>query len=154
MVQLSHPYMTTGKTTALTRQTIVGNVVACFLICCLGWSKLFFQGAFLTSWLQSQSAVTLESKKIKSVTVSIFSPSICHEVMGQDTMTLVVGMLRFKPTFSLSSFTFIKKHFSLSSLSSIRVVSSAYLKLLIFLLAVLFLSCASSSLIFHMMYYA
>ena len=56
--------------------------VSGFLICCLGWSQLFFQGAsVLISWLQSPSAVILEPKKIKSITVSIVSPSICHEVM-------------------------------------------------------------------------
>ena len=66
----------------------------------------------LISWLQSPPAVILESKKIKSVTVSIVSPSICHKVMGLDAMILVFGMLSFKPTFSLSSFTFIKRLFS------------------------------------------
>ena len=90
----------------------------------------------LISWLQSPSAVILEPKKIKSATVSTVSPSICHEVMGLDAMILVFWMLSFKPTFSLSSFTFIKGLFS-SSLSSIRVVSSAYLRLLIFLPAIL-----------------
>ena len=59
----------------------------------------------LISWLQSPSAVILEPKKIKSVTVSIVSPSICHEVMGPDAMILVFGMLSFKPAFSLSFFT-------------------------------------------------
>ena len=60
---------------------------------------------FLISWLQSPSAVILEPKKIKPVTVSIVSPSICHEVMGLDTMILVFWMLSFKPTFSLSPFS-------------------------------------------------
>ena len=69
--------------------------------------------------------------KLKSLTVSIVSPSICHEVMGTDAMILVFQMLSFKPSFSLSSFTFIKRLFS-SSLSARRVVSSAYLRLLIF----------------------
>ena len=76
----------------------------------------------LMLWLQSPSAVILEPKKIKSVTVSIVSSSICHEVMGLDAMILVFLMLSFKPTFSLSSFTFIKRFFSSSSLSAIRVV--------------------------------
>ena len=67
------------------------------------------------------------------LTVSIVSPSICHELMGPDAMILVFWMLSFKPTFSLSSFTFIKSLFSSSSLSAIRVESSAYLRLLIFL---------------------
>ena len=79
--------------------------------------------------------------------------SICHEVMGPDAMIFVFWMLSFKPTFSLSYFTFIKRLFS-SSLSDIRVVSSAYLRLLIFLLAILIPACASSSPAFHMMYSA
>ena len=74
--------------------------------------------------------------------------------MGPDAMILVFWMLSFKPTFSLSSFTFIKRLFSSSSLSAVRVVSSAYLRLLIFLLAILISACASSSLAFQMMYSA
>ena len=108
----------------------------------------------LTSWLQSPSAVILEAKKIKSLIVSIVSLTICHEVMGPDAMILVYLILSFKPTFSLSSFTFIKRLFSSSSLSAIRVVSSAYLRLLMFLPAILIPACASSSLAFHMMYSA
>ena len=82
----------------------------------------------LISWLQSPSAVIFEPPKIKSDTISTVSPSISHEVMGPDAMILVFWMLNFKPTFSLSSFTFIKRLFSSSSLSAIRVVSSAYLR--------------------------
>ena len=74
--------------------------------------------------------------------------------MGPDALILVFWMLSFKSTFSLSSFTFIKRLFSSSSLSAIRVVSSAYLRLLIFPLAILITACASSSLAFHMMYSA
>ena len=92
-------------------------------------------------------------QKIRSVTVSIVSPSICHEVTGLDAMILVFWMLSFKPAFSLSSFTFIKRLFS-SSLSAIRVVSSAYLRLLISLPAILIPAFASSSLAFRMMYSA
>ena len=106
----------------------------------------------LISWLQSPSAVILEPLKIKSLTVSIVFSSICHEVMGPDAMILVFWMLSFKPTFSLSSFTFIKRLFSSSSICAIRVVSSVYLRLLIFLQTVLILACASSNLAFHMMY--
>ena len=91
MVQRSHPYMTTGKTTTLTRWTFVGkvmsllfNVLSRFVIASLPRSK-----CLLISWLQSPSAVILEPKKIKSVTVSVVSPFICHEVMGLDAMTLV-----------------------------------------------------------------
>ena len=74
--------------------------------------------------------------------------------MGLDAMILVFWILNFKPTFSLSSFTFIKRLFSSSSLSAIKVVSSAYLRLLIFLPAILIAGCASSSPAFLMMYSA
>ena len=107
---------------------------------------------FLISWLQSPSAVILEPKKIKSVTVSIVFPSICHEVMGLDALILAFWMLNLKPAFSLCSFTLIKRLFSSSSLSAIRVVFSAYLRLLIFLPTILIPACASSSPAFHMMY--
>ena len=106
----------------------------------------------LISWLQSPSAMILEPKRIKSVTVSIVSPSICCEVMGPDAMILVFWMLSFKPTFSLSSSIFIKRLFSSSLLSALSVMLSAYLRLLIFLPAILIPACASSSLAFHMMY--
>ena len=92
-------------------------------------------------------------KTIKSATVSIVSPSICHEVMGADAIILVFWMLSFQPTFSLSSFTVIKRLFS-SSLSVKRVVSSVHLRLSIFFLAILIPACASSSLAFCMMYSA
>ena len=107
----------------------------------------------LTSWLQSPTIAILEPQKIKSVTVSTVSPSICHEVMELDAMIFVLWMLTFKPTFSLSSFTFTKRLFS-SSLSAIRVVSSGYLRLLIFLLAILIPAFASSSPAFLIMYSA
>ena len=107
----------------------------------------------LISWLQSTSAVILEAPKIKSLTVSTVSPSICHELLGPDAMILVFWMLSLKPTFSFSSLTFMKRLFS-SLLSAIRVVSSAYLRLLLFPLAILILTCASFSLVFHMMYSA
>jgi len=97
IIQLSHPHMTTGKTIALTRQTFVGkvmslifNMLSRLVIAFLSRSK-----NFLVSRLQSQSAVILESKKIKSVTVSIVSLSICHEVMGPDTMMLVFLNIEF-----------------------------------------------------------
>ena len=70
----------------------------------------------LISWLQSPPGVILEPPKIKSVTISIVFPSICHEVIGPDAMILVFWMLSFQPTFSLSSFTFIKRLFSSSLL--------------------------------------
>ena len=90
-VQLSCSYMTTGKTTALTRQTTVGTVISLFFNMLSRWDIAFFPRSkhLLISWLQSQSAVILEHKKIKSVTVSTVSPSfICHEVMGPDAMIL------------------------------------------------------------------
>ena len=108
----------------------------------------------LISWVQSPSAVILEPKKIKSVTVSIVCPSISHEVMGSDAMILVFWMLSVEPAYSLFSFTFIKRLFSSSLLSAIRLVSSVYLRLLMFLPAVLILDCASSSLTFLMKYSA
>ena len=108
----------------------------------------------LISWLQSPSAMILEPQKRQSVTISIVSPFICHEVMGSDATIFIFGMLSFKPAFSHSSFTFMKRLFNSSFLSAIRVVSSACLRLLIFLLAILMLACASSSLGFHMMYSA
>ena len=83
-----------------------------------------------------------------------FSRIYLHEVMGSDAMILVFWMLGFKPALSLSSFTLIKELFSFSWLSAIRVVSSAYLKLLIFLPVVLIPACASYSLAFPMMYSA
>ena len=106
----------------------------------------------LISCLLSPSAVVLEPKKIKSATVSTVSPSICREMMGPNVMILVFWMLSFKPTFSLCSFTFIKRLFSSYLLPAIRVISSAYLRLLIFLPAILIPPCASSSLAFRMMY--
>ena len=155
MVQLSYPYMTTGKTTALTIQTfdskvmsLLFNMLSRLVIAFLPRSKWL-----LISWLQSPSAVILQPKKIKSLTVSIVSPSICHEVMGPDATILVFWMLSFKPPFSLSSFTF-KRLFSSSSLPAVRVVSSTCLRLLIFLLAILIQACDSSSLAFHMTYCA
>ena len=155
-VQLSHPYMTGGKSIALTRQifvckvmSLLFNMLSSLVITFLPRSK-----HLLISWLQSPSAVIWEPKKIKSFTVSIVSPCICHEVIGPDTMILVFWMLSFKPTFSLSSFTFIKRLFSSSLLSVIRVVSSEYLRLLIFLPEILIPARAASSLVFHMMYSA
>jgi len=111
MVQLSHPYMTTAKTVALIRWTFVDKVMSLLfnMLSRLVITFLPRSKRLLISWLQSPSAVILESRKIKSATVSTVSPSICYEVMGSDAMILVFWMLSFKPTFSLSSFTFIKR---------------------------------------------
>ena len=91
MVQLSHPYMTTGKTIALTIKTFVGKVMSLLYNMLSRFVIDFFPRSkcLLISWLQSPSAVILEPQKIKSVTVSIVSPSICHEVMGPDAMIFV-----------------------------------------------------------------
>ena len=91
MVQLSHPYMITGKTTALTRWTFVGQVISLLfnMLSRLVIAFLPRSKHLLISWLQSLSAMILECKKIKSVTVSVVSPSIFNEVMGLDAMILV-----------------------------------------------------------------
>ena len=109
-VQLSHPFMTTGKTIALTRWSFVGkamslffNMLSTLVIAFLPRSKLL-----LTSWLQSPSVVILEPRKIKSVTVSIVSPSICHEVMGLDAMILIFWMFIRCITFRTFTFNFSK----------------------------------------------
>ena len=114
-VQLSHPYMTTGKIIALTRRNFVGKVMSLLfhMLSRLVITFLPRSKRLLISWLQSPFTVILELPKIKPDTVS---SSISHEVMGPDAMILVCQMLSFKPTFSLSSFTFIKRLFSSSSL--------------------------------------
>ena len=131
--------MTTEKTIPLTTWTFVGkvmsllfNMLSRFVIPFLPRSK-----HLLISRLHPLSTVILEPKKIKSVTVSIVSPSIFYEVVGPDAMNFIFCVLKLKPAFSLSSFTFIKKLFSFSFLSTMRVVSSAYLRLLVFLPAIL-----------------
>ena len=155
MVQLSHPYMSTGKTIALTRRTFVSKVMSLLFNMLPTLVRAFLPGSKylcrLISWLQSPSAVILEPKKIKSVTVSIVSPSVCHEVVGPDAMIFVLWMLSFKPAFSLSYLTFMKRLFSSSLLSAIRMVSPAYLRLSLFLEAILIPAFVSSSLAFCMM---
>ena len=91
MVQLLHPYVTTGKTIALTRWTFVGKVMSLLfnMLSRLAIAFLPRSKHVLISWLQSLSAVILEPKKIKYVTISIVSPYICHEMMGPDAMILV-----------------------------------------------------------------
>ena len=92
IVQLSHPYMTTGKNIALTRWTFVGKVMSLIfnMLSKLVLAFLPRSKRLLILWLQSPSAEILEPRKIKSVTVSIVSPSICHKVMGPDAMILGV----------------------------------------------------------------
>ena len=91
IVQLSHLYMTTGKTLALTRWTFVDKVMSLLFNMLSRLVITFLQKSkrLLISWVQSPSAVILEPRKIKSATVSIVSPSISHEVMGPDAMILV-----------------------------------------------------------------
>ena len=126
IVQLSHPYMTTGKTIALTRWTFVGkvtsllfNMLSRLVITFLPRSK-----CLLISWLQSHLQWFLEPPKNKVSHCFHFFPSICHEVMGPDALILVFWMLSFKPTFSLSSFTFTKRLFSSSKFDGIVHVLS------------------------------
>ena len=110
----SHLYMTTGKTIALTRQTCIGKVMSLLFNMLSRLVRPFLPRSkrLLISWMQLPSAVILEPQKIKSDTVSIVLPSICHEVMGPDAMILVFWMLCFKPAFSLSFFTFISQSVS------------------------------------------
>ena len=152
MDQLSLLYMITGKTITFSIQTFVSKVM-CILFTMLSWFVIAFLSRskhLLISWLQSPSAVILVkiTKRIMFLTVSTVSPSISHEVMGPD------HDLHFLNVDSLSSFNFIKRLFSSSPLSAIRVVSSAYLRLLIFLPAILIPACASSSPAFLMIYSA
>ena len=154
MVQFSHPYMTTRKTMALARWKLVGkvmsllfNMLSRLIIGFLPRSKQSFN---FTAAVNFHSDFGAQKKKICHC--FRFPPPICHEVMELDAIILVFWMLSFKQAFSLFSFTFIKRLFSSSSLSAIRVVSSAYLKLLTFLPAVLIPAYDSSSPAFHMMY--
>ena len=151
-----HDWVTELNCTELIRWTFVGkvmsllfNMLSMLVIAFLSRSKHLW-----ISWLHSPFAVILEPPKIKSATVSTVSPSICHEVMGPDAMIFVFWMFNFKPAFSLCSFTFIKRVIISSSLSAMRVVSFAYLRLLLFLLAILIPACDPSTPAFHMMYSA
>ena len=91
IVQLSHPYMTTGKTIAMTRWTFVSKVMSLLfnMLSRLVIAFLVRSTCLLISWLQSPSAVILEPRNIKSITISTFPPSVCYEVMGLDAMNLV-----------------------------------------------------------------
>ena len=114
----------TGKTIALTIQTFVSKVISLLFNTLSRFVTVFLPRSkhLLISWLQSPSAVILEPKKIKSVYFFLFC---LHEVMRPGVMVLILWMLSFKPAFPLSSFTLNKRFFSSSSLSAIRVVSSA-----------------------------
>ena len=150
MTQLLHPYMITGKAMALTTQTIVGKMMSLLFNMLSKFGIGFFPRR--KHLLISPSAVTLKPKKIKSVTVSTFSPSICHEMMEPDAMIWDFYM-SFKPDFSLSSFSFFKRLFSISSISAITLVSSSYL-ILLFHPAILIPTFDSSSPAFYMIYSA
>ena len=135
--------MTTGKTIALTKWTFVCRVMSLLFRTLSGFVIAFLprSSPLLISWLQSPSAVILEPKKKKSVTTSTLSPSICHEIMGLDPMILLFLIFSFKLALSLSSFTLIKRLLSSSLLSAIRMVTSAYLRLLMFLPPILIPAC-------------
>ena len=106
IVQLSHPYMTTGKTIALTIWTIISKVISLLFNMLSRFVTAFLPRSecLLISWLQSLSTVILEPKKIKSATLSIFPPSICHEVMEMNTMILVFWILSFKLASSVDAY--------------------------------------------------
>ena len=132
MVQPSHPYMTTGKTIALNTQTFVGkvmsllfNILSRFVIAFLPRSK-----HLLILWLQSLSEGVLEPRKIKSVTVSTFFPSIYHEMMELDAMILDFFNAEFQASFFTLLFHPHQRFLSFSSLSAISMVSYAYLSVL------------------------
>ena len=146
MVQLSHSYMATGKTIALTIRTFAGKVMSLLLNTLSRFVIAFLprRKCLLTSWLEWLSAVILELKKIACHCFHCF-PIYLPWSDGTGAMILVFWSLSCKTALSLSSFTFTKRLFSSSSLSAIRVASSAYLWLLIFLLAILIPACASSS---------
>ena len=157
MVQLSHPHMTTGKTTALTRQTFVGKVTFLFSNMLSRLVTVFLprNKRLLISWLQWPSAVILEPPPNKVSHCFHCFPIYLLKSNGTGWHDLSFLNVELQAQhFSLSSFTFIKRLFSSFSLSAIRVVSSAHLRLLVFLLAILILACASSSPAFCMMYSA
>ena len=153
MVQISQPYVTTGKTTALTIWTFVSKVVSLLFNTVSRFVIAFLPGSnhLLITWLQSPSTVISEPRNRKSITTSTFSLSICHDVMRLDAMILVFLIFSFKLALSLSSFTLMKKLFSSSSLSAIQVVSSTCLRLLMFLPPILTPACNSSRPAFLMM---
>ena len=154
IVQLSDLYMTIRKTIALTRWTFVGKVMSLLFNMLSRFVIAFFPRSKCLNFVV---AVTIHSDfgaQEKKVCHGFHFFPICREAMGLDAMILVFSKFSFKPAFSLSSFTFFKRLFSFSSLCAIRVISSAYLRLLIFLLAILIPAFYSSSLEFRMLYSA
>ena len=161
MVQLSHPFMITGKTTALTMWTFVSKVMSLLFNMLFRFVILFLprNKCLWISWLQSPSAVILSPTKIKSVTVSIVSPAILPWSDGTRCHDLSFLNVEFWARFITLLFHLHQETLSLDvkssfSLSAIRVVSSAYLRLLIFLLVIRNPVCDSSSSAFCMMYSA
>ena len=134
MVQHLHSYMTTGKTIVLTIWTFVGKLMSLLFNRLSRFVRAFLprRKCLLISWLLSPSAVLLELKKRKSVTVSTFVSILLPWRDVIRCRDLSFWMLSFKPAFSLSSFTLIKRLLSSSSISAIRVVSAVFLRLLIF----------------------
>ena len=152
MVQLSQPYKTTGKTIALTIRTFVSRLMS-LLFNTL--SRFDIAPAKKQSSFDFMAAVTIHSN-LRAQENEIchcfhFYPIYLPWSSGSDAMTLVFIIFSFKPALSLSSFTLIKRLFSSSSLSAIRVVSPAYLMLLMFLPTILIPTYNSSSLAFFMM---
>ena len=149
MVQLSHPYVTTGKTIALAidlcRQSDVSALYAVYV----GHS---FPSKEQASFNFVAAITVCTDFGAQENKIWHCFPICCHEVTGPDAMILVFWMLGFKPPFSLFSFIFIKRLFSSSSFSTIKVVSSAYLRLLLYLPEILIPAWDSSSLAFLMMY--
>ena len=149
----SHIHQSDGKTIALTPGNFVGKVMS-LLFNMLSMLVI----TFLPRWKASfnfLAEVTINSdfgaQENKCCHCFHFSSSICFEVVGPDAMIFIFSMLNFQAAFALSSFSFIKRLFSSSLLSAFRVVSSAYLRLLIFLLEILIPACDSSSPAFLMM---
>ena len=139
----THICMPTGKTTALNIWTFVSKVMSLILNTLSRFIIAFLLRSkhLLISWLQSLPALILEPKEIKSVTASTFSPSICHEVMVPDAVILVFFNVKFQASFFTLLFHSQQQALS-SSFSANRVVSSTYLRLLIFLPANLIPACA------------
>ena len=151
-VQFSELDMTTGKTRSLTTWTFVGRVMSPFQTYCLGLSQLSCQVANIY-WFHGCSHCPQWFWSPRRGTCHYFHlfPSMCHEGMGLDAMILAFLIFSCKPALSLPSFALIKRLFSSSLLSAIRVVSPAYLRLLMLLLPILILACNSFSLVFLMM---
>ena len=152
MVQISHPYMTTGKTVALTRWTFVGkvmsllfNMLSRLVITFLPRSKSLLLSRL--QWFGAQENKICHCFHCFPIYLPWSDGTRCHDLLLFECWVL-------SKLFSHSSFTFSKRLFSSSSLSAIRVVSSAFLRLLIFLLAIMMAPCASSNPAFCMMYSA